>query len=166
MSRQLSNTAKAAIYAQNTQEVFIILLTISHETFSDDIRLCSDPYELLPNAGVRGVVSRGLEFIFIPFSIKLPVQDDTGVARASISIDNINREIVNAVRNANSSINFKIEIVLASDVETPEISIDKLKLERVQYDAFTVSGDISLDYFDLEPFPSGRVNPADFPGAF
>ena len=164
--RALSNNAKQAIYAQETSEVFILLVTINHSSFTTPIRLASDSFELLPSAGVRGVVSRGDEYIYLPFTINLPIQDDTGIARASISVDNISREIVAAVRSASSSLSITIEIVLASDVDTPEVTVADFALERVTYDAFTVSGEITVEYFDLEPFPSRRFTPSDFPGIF
>lgn len=164
--RPLSNTAKAAIYAQNTDECFITLVTIDHDNFTAPVRVASDPFEVLPDAGVRGVVSRGEEYIFLPFTIELPAQDDTGVARARISVDNISREIVAAVRSATSALSITIEVVLASDVDTPELTVSDFRLDRVTYDALTVSGDISVEYFDLEPFPARRFTPSDFPGLF
>jgi hypothetical protein len=164
--RTLSNAAKAALYAQSTDEAFIILITINHSTFTDPVRVASDPLELLPVAGVRGVVSRGQEFVFLPFNIELPAQDDSGVAKARLSVDNISREIVAAVRTATSALSINIEIVLASDPDTVEVSIEDFRLDRVTYDALTVSGDISVEYFDLEPFPARRFTPSDFPGLF
>ena len=164
--RPVSNTAKAAVYAQNTDEAFITLVTIDHANFAEPVRVASDPFELLPDAGVRGVVSRGEEYLYLPFSIELPTQDDSGISRARLSIDNISREIVAAVRSANSALSITIEIILASDPDTVEISIADFRLDRVTYDAFTVSGDISAEYFDLEPFPSRRFTPSDFPGLF
>ena len=166
MPRQISNTAKAAAFAQQTSEAFIMLVTITHPSFTDDVRVCSDPYELLPTAQVRGIVSQGLEYIFMPFAIEMPVQDNTGLARAKISVDNISREIVAAVRSANSALTISMEIVLASDPDTPEVTISDFHLDRVTYDAFTVSGDISVEFFDLEPFPARRFSPSDFPGLF
>jgi len=166
LSRTLSNSAKTALYAQQTEVAFIMLVTIDHDNFASPIRICNDPYELLPIAGVHGIVSNGEEYIFLPFSINLPSQDDTGIARANISIDNIGREIVAAVRNADSALSISLSIVLSSDPDTEEVSITDFRLERVQYDALTVSGDISVEYFDLEPFPSRRFNPSDFPGIF
>jgi len=166
MPRQLSNAAKQAMYAQETGEVFVILLTISHPDFIEDIRVASDIIDDLPEAGVQGVISRDMEFVYLPFSVTLPQQDETGVARASITIDNIDRQIVRAVRKSNSALSIKIEIVLASDPDSPEISIEDFKLERVNYDALTVSGEISVEYFDLEPFPARRFTPSDFAGIF
>lgn len=166
MSRQLSTNAKQAIFAQQTSEIFAILLTITHPDLTNPIRLSSDSHELLPTAGVRGIISRGQEYIYLPFSVSLPSQDETGVARAQISIDNIDRTIVQAVRQANSSLAIKIEVILVSDPDNVEISIDNFKLQKVTYDAFTVGGELSLEYYDLEPFPYKRFTPSGFPGIF
>lgn len=166
MSRALSSTAKRAIFAQRTDQVFVILLTISHSSFDDDIRLCSDPTELLPLANVRGILSRGLEFVYMPFNITFPQQDDTNISRATLSIDNVDREIVSAVRAADSEVYVKIEVVLASTPDSLEVSIEDFKLMSVDYTSAAVSGELSMEYYDLEPFPSMRFTPSVFPGAF
>lgn len=164
--RQVSETFKRAVFAQQTDEVFICLVTITHPSFTAPIRIASDPFEVLPIAGVRGVVSRGEEYVYLPFEIKLPSQDETGISRASLSVDNVDREIVSAVRGADSALGITIEVVMSSDVDVPEVAIQNFRLDRVTYDAFTVSGDISVEYFDLEPFPARRFTPSDFPGLF
>ena len=166
MSRSLSTAARGAMFAQQTSEVFIVLLTISHSSFDDDIRVASDSYEVLPVAGSRGVISRGDEYVFIPFDITLPQQDDSGVSKATLSVDNVGRELMAAIRAADSAVTVKIEVILASDVDTVEISLDDLRLDSVKYNAFTVSGDVSMDYYDLEPCPKQRFTPSDFPGVF
>lgn len=166
MPRNVSNAFKQAVFAQQTSEAFILLATISHPSFTDDIRVASDPYEDLPIAGVKGVISDGLEYVYLPFTITLPAQNDTGIARASISIDNVNREIVNAVRRATSALEVSMQVVRASDVNTPEVLVSDFRLERITYDALTVSGEITVEYYDLEPFPSKRFTPSDFPGMF
>lgn len=164
--RPLSNNAKMALLAQQTDKVLVVLVTINHETFDEPVRICSDPTEVLPEAGVRGIISNGEEYIYIPFSIELPAQDDTGAAHARISVDNSSRDIVAAVRSATSALSITIQLVLADDPDTVEVSIEDFRLDRVTYDSFTVSGDISVEFFDLEPFPSRRFTPSDFPGIF
>jgi len=164
--RNVSSNFKKAVFAQETKEAFICLLTISDPSFVDDIRVCDDPFEVLPTAGVRGVVSRGEEYVYIPFNIELPSQNDSGVARSKLVVDNVSREIVAAVRRATKALSVKIEIVLSSDVDTPEVSFDRFKLERVTYDALQVSGELSMEYYDLEPFPAKRFTASDFPGIF
>lgn len=166
MPRQVSNAFKAAVYAQETSEAFIILLTISHPNFTQNIYISSDPSELLPKNGVRGTISNGTEFLYVPFTLNMPQDDDTGVSRASLSIDNVSNQIIEYIREANSALSIKIEIVLASDPDTIEITLDDFKLERVTYDANTISAEISIEYFELEPFPSRDFTPTDFPGMY
>lgn len=166
MSRNLSAQARQAIYNQQTDEVFVILMTIDHPNFTQPIRVSSDNAVILPSAGVRGTVSRGQEYVFLPFTIELPTQDDTGIARARISIDNIDRQMVNAVRTANSALKINIEIVLASTPDTVEVSMDDFRINQVTYDALTISGELSLEYYDLEPYSKLRFTPSNFPGMF
>lgn len=166
MPRSLSNTFKSAVFAQETNEAFIMLLTITHPDFTDDILVSSDPTQNLPIAGVRGTVSNGLEYVYIPFSLVLPQDDDTGVNRATISIDNVNNDIIEHIRSADSALAIKFQIVLSSDPDTAEITFDQFKLEHVTYNASTIEGDISIEYFEQEPFPSKTFTPSDFPGMF
>ena len=167
MSRNVSNALRAATNAQQTDTAFITLLTITNANLSTPIRVCDDPNQLLPVAGVRGVISRGDEYIYLPFTFSLPAEDDTGIGRASLTIDNISREIVQAVRQAiGTKISLKIEIVLSSDLNTPEVVMSDFVLEGIKYDAFTVTGDVTVEYYDLEPFPARRFTPSDFPGIF
>ena len=167
MSRNVSNALRAATNAQQTDTAFITLLTITNANLSTPIRVCDDPNQLLPVAGVRGVISRGDEYIYLPFTFSLPAEDDTGIGRASLTIDNISREIVQAVRQAiGTKISLKIEIVLSSDLNTPEVVMSDFILEGIKYDAMTVTGDVTVEYYDLEPFPARRFTPSDFPGIF
>lgn len=166
MSRALSADAKRAIFAPQTDVAFIILLTISHPAFTDDVRLTNDAFETLPVANVWGVVSNGLEYVYAPFNVILPNQDETGVSRASITIENIDRRLVQSIRAADSSLSVSIQIVLSSDVDSVELTADDFKLERVTYNAIDISGDLTLEYFDNEPVPWARFTPSNFPGMF
>ncbi len=169
MTRPLSKRAKRSAFAQETSEVWIVLLTFSHPSWTDDARIASDPFELLPNEGVKGVVSNGLEYIFAPFSISLPTQDDTGVARAQIEVENVSRRLMQLIRQARAeggTLSISMQIVLSSDVDTPELSVENYRLEKVNYDSLTVSGEIGMEYFDLEPFPYQKFGPSNFPAIF
>lgn len=162
----LSNAAIMAATAQQTSEVFVVLLTIDHPNFTQPIRCSSDNAVLLPNAGVRGTISRGEEYPFIPFSVSLPNQDDSGIAKARVSVDNIDRRMVQAVRTADSAISITIEIVLASSPDKVEVSEPDFKMESITYDTYTISGDLSLQYYDLEPYSKLKFTPSNFPGMF
>lgn len=168
MPRPLSPAAKAAIFAQETDKAFIVLLTISHPTWEEDMLFSNDATEPLTIPNTRGTKSRGDEYIFLPFSVKLPQQDETGNASASLSIDNISREIVYRIRQAQAvaAARVKIEIIVNTTPDVVEMTLPNFRLSNVSYDALTITGDIDLKYFDLEPFPARTFTPSDFPAMF
>lgn len=164
--RPVSNAFKRGAFSQNTDECYVLLVTATHSSWDDDIRLCTDPAQLLPLAGVRGTISRGNEYLFLPMQIGLPAEDDSGVSKCVVTIDNIDRTIISEIRKVGKGITLKLEIILASNPDHVEISFPNFKFTSVKYDAMTIQGEISLQYFDLEPFPSARFNKAYFPGLF
>lgn len=161
-----SDNFNQQVFAQDTDSVFIVLLTFSSDDLEDDIRIASDPYELLPVANVLGVESNGLEYIFIPFKITLPRDDKTGSVSATLKVDNVEREIIAQARSIRKPLSVRIQCVLSNDVDAIELDYDYFKLENVTYDQMSISGELTLDYWDLEPFPSGRFTPSQFPGMF
>lgn len=157
---------RRAVNAPESDVVSILLLAITGDGLSAPIYLCTDPYENLPIAGVKGVVSNGVEYIYLPISFTLPSMDDKGSARATISIDNIDREIVAAARGATGVLNLNFKIVLHSDVDAVEIEVDNLRLVNVSFNARTVSGEISQRDYGKESWPSKRRTPSLYRGAF
>lgn len=164
--RQLSNAAKHAAYQERSKDAWIILLTISSEGWTDDVRIASDPMQLLPVAGVRGVVSRGLEFIFAPFAFELPGENEGGTGAARISIDAVDRRMIQIIRSATKAIRIKAEVVISSRVNAPQTSINGFRLDNADYDRQNVTIAISMGYYDQEPFPYGRFVPSKFRSMF
>jgi len=167
MSRSVSTTLKNAVFAQETSEAFIILIKIEHVDLASDILVSSDSTEDLPIAGVRGTISNSVEYIQLPFQLVLQEQTDNLLARAKLVIDNVNREIILAIRTANNTPPIvTISIVLASDPDTVEISIPNLRLNNIRANAFTVEGELQPQIIQGEQFPFNTFNQADFPGIF
>lgn len=162
----VSSSFKEAAYASQTDEVIIALVTFSSDQLAAPILITTDPYEMLPLANVRGVVSNGDEYIYLPFEIYLPQDDESGVTKARIRVDNVDRRMVAAVRSVTKPINIKIQIVLSSNVDLVEMEFDNFQLSNVNYDAYSIEGDLTLNFWNLEPFPSGRFTPSNFPGLF
>lgn len=166
MTNQVSTSFKEVAYAQETDVAVITLLTMTvGETI---IRVCNTPIEKFSDLGenVYGVTSNGERYIFLPFDITLPQDDKTGAVTAKLEIDNVNREIVEAARSTNNPINVGVQVVLSNALNTAELEFNDFKLTNVKYNGFTVSGNLSVDYLGLEPFPKGRFTPSGFPGLF
>ena len=153
----VSATFTSAIMGQETSEAFIVLIKIDHPSLSAPIRVSSDGVD---------TPSNGETFIAFPFELELPISDPDQPPRARITIDNVDRSIVTAIRSISSEATVDIDVVLASDPDTLEISYSGFKLTNVDYDALTVSGDLGFEDFFSEPYPSRVFSPADFPGGF
>jgi len=164
----VSDTFKQAAFAQETDEVFVVLLTISSDELEEPIMLSSDPKEKFEDLGqdIYGITSNGDRYIYLPFEIWLPRDDKTGTVSAKLSIENIDRSIVATARSVTKPVTVKMQCVLASDPDYIEIEFDNFQLSNVKYDVMTVEGDLTLNYWGLEPFPSSCFTPANCPGLF
>lgn len=159
----ISDTLKQDAYAQETKHVLLCLLTINN-----DLRLCNIPVEKLPELGenIYGCRSNGQTYIFLPFEIQLPQDDKTGVVTATLKIDNVDRRVTPYARANRQPINMDIQVVTTANLDYIEMEHKDFKLTNVASDCFVISGNISLEYLDLEPYPSGRFTPSGFTGLF
>lgn len=157
MSRTLTGETRAALHAPQTDEIFTVLLTISHPDMPEAIRVCS---------GGRNVTSRGNDFIAYPFSLHLPEDEEGRSPRARLSIDNVERHIVQAVRNLTSSPFVTIEIIRHAAPDVVEARFDDFRFTNITYDSQAVEGDLTVEDFTAEPYPAACFSPSLFPGLF
>jgi len=155
MSRNLTLAAKQALAASETADAFLILLTIDHPDLAQPIRVTSDGVD---------TVSRGNIFIAFPFALILPDDSDDRPPRARLAIDNVDRQIVEAIRSIGSAPTVLMEIIRAADPDTVEASFVGFRLTNTRYDELVVEGDLTLESFVAEPYPATIFSPADFPG--
>lgn len=151
-----SDLATSQAIAQHTEEAFLVLLTISHETLGQ-------PFRFVRNR--VGVTSRGNGFLASHFEIELPGDGDE-VPRAVITVANVDRRIGQTLERLVTPPTCLIELVLASTPDTVERAWDQFELLEVTWDAFTVQGTLSRRLHWDEPWPFIRVTPARFPGLF
>jgi hypothetical protein len=157
MSRKVSSLTRQALYAAETGEAFLILLTLNHASLSQPIRVTSDAVT---------TTSRGNDFVPFPFDLTLPDDQDNRSPRARLVIDNVDRQIVEAVRGLSSAPSALIEIIRAAAPDTVEAQFVDFKLTNVSYDAQRVEGFLTIEDFTAEPFPSATFSPGLFPGLF
>ena len=167
--RTTSTTFREAVYQPETDEVFVLLLTINHDDLGEDIiRLSTDNKDTftIDSVEVRGTSSQGYQFLFLPMEIVLPDDSDETISAAKISIDNVDRQILNAIRGLDSAPTITMQIVLASTPDVIEAQFNSFELRDVTADALVISGTLSLGNFLSEPFPGGSMLPSNFPGIF
>lgn len=166
--RTTSTSFKAAALVQNTGEVPVLLVTIDHDNFSEPIRVSTDNADTFDVDGTttRGTTSNGNNYIFYPMEIVLPDDSDESYAQASLTIDNIDRSILAAVRAITDSPSVSMQVVLASSPDTVEAEFSNFEFDSISADSLTVTGSLSLGHYYAEPFPGPSMLPSNFPGAF
>lgn len=168
MARSLSTSFKEAILAPEIEEVFVLLLTIDHPDLTEPIRISSDNKDefFVDGIKVRGTISQGKNFIYYPTQIRLPDDGEEIVSSFTIQIDNINQEVMRAIRQLNTPPTVTIQVITASHPNTVEIELSGFQLTNVDADTFVISANLTLKTFTGEPFPGGQMLPSNFAGVF
>jgi hypothetical protein len=163
----LSEKMRTAIYAQESQEVLVWLLHMVHEQFEDgEIYICNDPTQEIV-AGEYGIVSNGQEYIYTPFRVTLPPDEDGQIARTTLRIDNITRELSREAQEINGDpIVGTLSFCLADQPDHIEASIAEMQFKSIRGDKFSLECDLFPEILDGEQFPAKTFNNADFPGLY
>jgi len=157
MPRDLSLTARQAVFAQETGTVFLILLTIDHSSLSSPLRFVYNNED---------ITSRGNTFTAFNFQIQLPSEEEDSITDVQLRIDNVDRQIVETVRSLSSAPEVTMEIVLSSDPDTVEAGPFNFELQEATYDAVQVTGTLGYPPVLDEPFPGDLFTPQNHPGLF
>lgn len=166
MPRTISTNALRAMYAQETGEIFVILITITHPDLKDEsgnpapLRACT---ELLPARAP--FVSNGDEFVYFPFQIELPLDAADELSQTRLRIDNIDGSIIDAIRALRQPPSVLLQIVLSSTPDIVEAEFD-MQLLDIDYDAIEIVGTLGWENILTEPYPGESVTPKFFPGLF
>jgi Domain of unknown function (DUF1833) len=153
----LSDAAKEALYLPSTDQVFLPLLTITTADLDGPLYLVSNTDD---------IISNGNTFTAYEFSIDLPVQDDEVTIGTQIVIDNIDRQIMQTLRQITDVPLISLSIVLAATPDTLERGPLPFELSSVDYDALSITGTLVFDSIFDEPSPAYAYTPALFPALF
>lgn len=166
MSRSVSTAARSAMYAQETAEVFVLLLEVS--TTGEPIRVALDSENLDTKLTVDGTdtYSTAVTFAGGYFGIELPEEAGENISTVRVSIDNVDRVIVAAIRSANTPPECRMWVVLRSSPDVVEAGPYYLTLESAQYDAMTVTGELTFEDLTNRRYPAHEFTPINTPGLF
>jgi hypothetical protein len=156
MANQLSPELIHQLLSQESNDPFLTLLTLSHDSFST-IRLVNNTTD---------VVSRTETFIAFPFKIRFPVDDGESVREFSIDFDNVSLDLVDEIRSVTSPISIVIELVLSSIPDDVQMIQDNLKIQTITMNKHRVSAKIIVDDFLNIEMTGERYEPSNFPGLF
>jgi len=156
VSRTLSQAAVVSVNAQETGEAWLVLLEIDHADLAVPIRVVNDH---------KNITSNGAEFIGFPFEIELPGEDPDQPMKAQLRIDNVDRVIVETLREIASPPSVTAQVILADQPDTVEVEFEGMTLRSARYDANTVEGELMFEDVLNEPVTI-TMTPGRFPGMF
>jgi acyl carrier protein len=154
------------MYSQETEEVFVLLLEVS--SVGEPIRVALDSIDIDSKLTVDSVdtYSTAVTFAGGFFGIELPEESGENISTVRLSIDNVDRAIVAAIRSANAPPECKMWVVLRSSPDVVEAGPYYLTLESAQYDAMTVTGELTFEDVTNRRYPAHEYTPINTPGLF
>jgi len=157
MSNSLSPELLAQLFAQESSDPFLTLLTLTHPTFTSPIRLVNNSVQ---------IISRGNTFLPFPVSISLPADDGETIRQVSIVFDNVSLELINEIRSTTTGISVKLEMVLASAPDQVQIELDELTIVGIQYNAQQITARLQMDNFLNSELGAETYGTTNFRGLF
>lgn len=168
MTRSSAIAQRVFLEAQDTPDAALAFLTMEHPNLPDPIRVVSDVMDYKVGA---------ITFVGMPFGVKL-LTDSEAVPRSQLVMQNVDRRIGNAVRRSLDRCKVKLEIRSSADFDltkdprvqlvagSPIYAFSSFWLTNVQIDATQLTGDIELEDYSVEPWPSVRATKDRLPGLF
>lgn len=156
MSR-ISQAATAAVLAQETEKVFLHLITI--ETSGGAVLRFVD--------NNQDIVSRGETFAAAGFTIILPEQTADAPRPCRLAIDNTDLAIFQAIKQAaGMTVTVTVCVIMADTPDVYERGPLKYRLRNVRATKETIEGDVYDFYLNDRKFPRDTYAPEDFEGMY
>lgn len=170
MSRlaSLSPEALKAMFSPDADSTLITLLTISGTGVTTQ-RLADGYTQRISETAdevLYGVQSRGSNFIFLPFEITLPAEEQDGVPRIQVTFHDVTRQLIPIIRQINAALDVKIELVLSKTPDVVEVEFPGFLLSGTSYNQNTITAELTVESLVSEPFPAHTFTPSYFPGLF
>jgi len=140
----LTATGTAQVSAQQTDSVWLVLLTIDHADLEQPIRVTSDG---------RPTLSNGDLYQPFPFAVTLPDDVEGRAPQARLQIDNTSLEVVAQLRGLATPPSVRLQIVRAEDPDVIEREWVGLEWRSSAIDLASVTGTLSVEDLALEEFP-------------
>jgi hypothetical protein len=157
ISNTLSPELLAQLYGQESNDPFLLLVTLSHVDFISTQRLVNNSED---------IISNGNTYTAFPMRITLPVDDGEASKEVGIIFDNVGRDLIDEIRSITSPISVKIEMVLASIPNQVQITLDGLRIVNITYNRSTISAKLIMDDFLNTSMTSEQYTPSLYPGIF
>lgn len=157
LARDVSAAFAQAFFRSETGEAPIVLLTVFHKLLPEPIYLClnSEP-----------ITSRGNEHLPHPFAPQFLEQHPDRAPQVTITVDNVERGIVQAIRLADTPPEIVLEVVLADTPDTVEMGTPRMQWRQSSWTVTSLTGTIEGPSVHHRRFPAHQFSPRWVPGIF
>lgn len=155
MPRVFSQAALEALMAESTSQAFILLVTFTHDQQTFRCALNTEP-----------IVSRGFTFEPTYFNFTMPESGAEAPSSCQIIVDNVDPRMIGMIRTIVKPIKVLIELVLGSQPNTVEMTLDDLVMRNVSWNVSQITGTLMIEDMLNAGFPSHMYEPRTFQGIF
>ena len=174
MSRltSLSQNALIAFFQPESASSLAMLLTITDYNSGAVLARLTDSYTKRITETTTDVVygitggAANADYIFLPMEIALPSEDDNTAPKTSVIMHDVTRYITPIIRALSNPPKVTIELVLTTTPTVVEASFSGFYITNIIYNADTVTAELTMTDYSVEPFPAYNFTPKYFPGLF
>ena len=153
----LDTLARAAMNAQNTGEVFLALLSLTHPDIDTPLCFVND---------LEPVTSNDVVYLSWPFDLPMPELGSDTLPVLTLTIDNVDKSIWEGLKGILTPITVTLSCILKSQPDVVEAGPLVFRMKTTEVGLVSITG--TLTYEDLlnEPYPYETYVPAVYPGLF
>lgn len=168
--RRVSLNARLMQDAEDSADLYVVLLEIAHPDLDSPILLSTDNADTISEEpryyGTRstwGGTSRR-DFLWVVASALLPSDQEDAPATATLILDNLDQAMAELLLSFTRPATISLAVVLASSPDLVEAEYADLLLTSAQISAAEISLSISREEIESEYVPGGRMTAQTFPG--
>lgn len=155
--RTLSTTFLRELGKQETAEVALFLVELSHASFDA-------PFRYVRN--FEGVTSNGATYEARAMDVTLPDEEAERVPTVRLRIDNVDRGLLFALRALDGIVSVTLRLVLASQPDVIEVEVAGMEGRAMDYNDATLSLDLGVEPILDAAFGVRTLSPSNAPGLF
>ena len=157
MPRDYSDNVLDSLTSEETGEVYTTLVTVKDNEGSVLARFTDDSVD---------TIYAGNNFVAYPFALTLPDNQEGQETSAQLTLTNVDRQLIEAVRASTGHLYVTLRVVLASDTSIVMVHYPDMEMRRLNYNTDTLSGELTYESFLNEPYPKDLMVARHFPGLF
>ena len=157
------------LFAQYSDAAFItlVILSVPDKTGGPTDYNC---YHLTNN--VVDVVSTAQDgvtpqtYVAFPMDLTFPTDQNGQISGARFSVTNVSRDIVDFIHQFSTGMTVEMILVNSKELNTVVRRDPCYRWIGVTYDTLSIAGQLSVEDYLSEAYPSKVMGPANFPGLF